>query len=174
MQRISIIGTSGSGKTTLARQISQITAIPHVELDYLRWEPNWQLVSQDIWRDRISQALSGDSWIVDGNCSQVHHTIWSRADTVIWLDYPLAIILQRLLWRTLRRVMTQESVCNGNYETWRTTLSRDSILLWAIQTYCRRKREYSILLRKPEYSHLEIIHLQSLRATQNWLLSLIS
>lgn len=174
MQRISIIGTSGSGKTTLARQIAQITAIPHVELDYLRWEPNWQLVSQDIWRERISQALVGDRWIVDGNCSQVHNTIWSRADTVIWLDYSLVVILQRLLWRTLRRVMTQEEVCNGNYESWKTTLSRDSIILWTIQTYRRRKQEYPVLLSKPEYSHLEIIRLQSPRTTQNWLLSLIS
>lgn len=171
MQRISIIGTSGSGKTTLARQISQITAIPHIELDYLRWEPDWKLVSQDVWSERILHALAGDRWIVDGNCSQIHNIIWSRADTVIWLDYSLAIILQRLLWRTLRRVITQEAVCNGNYETWKTTLSRDSIVLWAIQTYRRRQKEYPLLLSKLEYSHLKVIHLQSPHATQNWLLN---
>ncbi|WP_242038993.1 ATP-binding cassette domain-containing protein [Anabaena lutea] len=39
MQRISIIGSSGSGKTTLAKQISQRLSIPHIELDYLHWEP---------------------------------------------------------------------------------------------------------------------------------------
>lgn len=169
MQRISIIGTSGSGKTTLARQIAQITAIPHIELDNLRWERDWKLVSQDIWCDRISQALSGESWVADGNCSQIHNIIWSRADTVIWLDYSLTVILQRLLWRTLRRVITQEAVCNGNYETLKNTFSRDSIILWAIQTYRRRQQEYPILLSKPEYSHVKVIHLQSPHATQNWL-----
>ncbi len=47
MQRISVVGTSGSGKTTLARDISQLLGIPHVELDYLHWEPNWVEVSDD-------------------------------------------------------------------------------------------------------------------------------
>ncbi len=56
--RISVIGTSGSGKTTLARKISQRLAIPHIELDYLYWKPNWVEVSEEIFRQRVADALT--------------------------------------------------------------------------------------------------------------------
>ncbi|ARV59614.1 adenylate kinase [Nostocales cyanobacterium HT-58-2] len=172
MQRISVVGTSGSGKTTLAQQISQRLAIPHVELDMLHWEPNWMEVSNDVMRERVSQALSGSTWVVDGNYSTVRDIVWGRADTVIWLDYSLPVIMSRLLWRTFRRVVTQQEVCNGNRETWTKTFSRDSIILWALQTYRKKHREYPLLFKKPEYSHLQVVHLRSLQVTRDWLLNL--
>lgn len=172
MQRISVVGTSGSGKTTLARQISQRLGIPHVELDYLFWEPNWMQVPDDVMHTRLIQALSSDSWVVDGNYSKERKFIWARADTVVFLDYSLQVIMSRLLWRTFWRVVTQQEVCNGNRETWKTTFSRDSILLWALQTYQRRRKDYPILFSQPEYAHLQVLHLRSPQATQDWLLNL--
>jgi len=173
-QRISVIGTSGSGKTVLARQIAQYLAIPHVELDALHWEPNWTEVPIHIERKRIVQALSGNRWVIDGNCSRRHDIIWSRSDTVVWLDYPLSVVLGRLLWRTVRRVVTQEELWSGNRETLRQVFSRDSILLWALQTYSERRREYPILLNLPEYAHLKVVHLRSPQATHNWLSGIVS
>jgi adenylate kinase family enzyme len=172
MQRISVIGTSGAGKTTFARQISQRLSIPHIELDYLYWEPNWVAVSADIFRARLAQALSGNSWVVDGNYSQVRDIIWDRCDTVIWLDYGLLVVMNRVIRRTLHRVITQQEVCHGNRETWKTTFSKDSIILWALNTYHKRRQEFPQLLAKPEYSHLIKIHLQSPKAAENWLLSI--
>ena len=171
-QRISVIGTSGSGKTTLARQIVQWLTIPHIELDALHWEPNWVEVPNDVMRDRVSQALSCSAWVVDGNYSQVLDIVWSQAETVAWLDYSLPVIMSRLMQRTFQRVITQQEVCNGNRETWKTSFSRDSILLWALQTYKKRRKEYPILLNKPEYAHLQVVHLLSPQATRDWLSSL--
>ncbi|OUL31711.1 EutP/PduV family microcompartment system protein [Nostoc sp. 106C] len=161
MQRISVVGTSGSGKTTLAQQISRRLNIPHVELDYLHWEPNWVEVPNEVMRSRVSQALSGNSWVVDGNYSIVRDIVWARADTVIWLDYSWPVVMSRILWRTLSRVVTQQEVCNGNRETWQTTFSRDSVILWALNTYHKKRREYPQLFTKPEYAHLRIVHLRS-------------
>ncbi|MFB2975210.1 AAA family ATPase [Microseira sp. BLCC-F43] len=173
MQRISVVGTTGSGKTTLARQICQRLAIPHVELDALHWEPNWTEVPDEVMRDRVSQALSGNRWVVDGNLNNDERNIvWSKADTVVWLDYSLPVIMSRIIWRTFWRVVTKENVCNGNRETWKTTFSRDSIILWALQTYGKRRREYPILLQKPEYAHLEVLCMRSPKSTQDWLSSL--
>ena len=88
-QRISIVGTTGSGKTTLARQVSQRLQIPHIEeLDELHWEPNWIEASTQVFSDRVSEALKGDRWVVDGNYSKIRDVIWSQADTVVFLDYP--------------------------------------------------------------------------------------
>ena len=167
-QRISIVGTSGSGKTTLARQISQRLAISHVELDALHHEPNWAEPPIDVFRKRVEQALSGDSWVVDGNYSKVRDIVWSRADTVVWLDYPLPVIMTRLSRRTLRRVVTQEELWSGNRETWRQTFSRDSILLWALQSYPKYRKEYPMLFAQPEYGHLKVVQMRSPKTTQTW------
>lgn len=173
MQRISVVGTSGSGKTTLARQISQRLGIPHVELDALHWEPNWVEVPDEVMRDRVSVALSGNTWVVDGNYSMVRDIVWGKADTVVWLDYPLWVIVKQLVWRTFWRSVTQEEVCNGNRETLQKALfTRDSILLWALKTYGKRRREYPILFHKSEYAHLEFVRLHSPKVTQDWLLTL--
>lgn len=171
-QRISVVGTAGSGKTTLAHRISQHLAIPHVELDALHWEPNWTLASIEVFRDRISHALSSNSWVVDGNYSKVRDMVWSRADTVVWLDYPLPVIMGRLLRRTWQRVVMQEELWSGNRETWRQTFSRDSILLWGLNTYRKKRKQYPILLSKPEYTHLQVVHLYSPKATDAWLANL--
>lgn len=172
LMRIAVVGTSGSGKTTLARQISQILAIRHVELDALHWEPNWTEAPKDVFRDRVLQALSGDSWVVDGNYSAVRDIVWGQADTIVWLDYSLPVMLSRVVRRTLRRVLMQEELWSGNRESWQTTFSRDSIILWVLQTYKKNRKEYPILLSKPEYAHLKLVHLRSPRNTQNWLSSL--
>jgi adenylate kinase family enzyme len=171
-QRIAVVGTTGSGKTTLARQISQRLIIVHVELDALYWEPNWTPALTGRLRERITQALTGNQWVVDGNYSIVRDIVWHRADTVVWLDYPLPIIMSRLLQRTWRRVVLQEELWNGNRETWQTTFSRDSILLWALQTYRKNRNTYSTLITQPEYSHLQVVHLQSPKTADAWLAKL--
>jgi adenylate kinase family enzyme len=171
-QRIHIVGTSGSGKTTLARQISQHLAIPHLELDALYHEPNWTEAPTEVFRKRVEQALRGENWVVDGNYSKVRDIVWSRADTVVWLDYPLPVIMRRVVRRTIRRVVIQEELWNGNRETWQTTFSRDSIILWVLQTYRKSRKEYPILFKQPEYAHLKVVHLRSPKATTAWLQNL--
>ncbi len=169
-QRISIVGTTGSGKTTLARQVAQRLQIPHIELDALHWEPNWTSVSDDRLRKRVAEALSGDRWVIDGNYGQVRDLVWQRADTVVFLDYPFGVVLQRLWRRTLRRSLRQEHLWNGNRETFlKSFLSRDSILLWMLRTYWQNRRKYPALVQQPAYTHLTMVHLRSPSLTQAWL-----
>ncbi|MBU0490401.1 MAG: hypothetical protein KKB13_00995, partial [Chloroflexi bacterium] len=92
---------------------------------------------------------------------------------VVWLDYSLPVILWRVVWRTLRRTLTREELWSGNRETLRQALfSRESIVLWSLQTYRRRRREYPALFARPAYAHLTIVHLRSPQATRDWLSSL--
>ena len=168
--RIAIVGTSGSGKTTLAHQTSQRLEIPHVELDALHWEPNWTESPIDVFRSRVEKALSGDTWVVDGNYSKIRPVVWGRADTIVWLDYSFPVVMGRILQRTIRRVVMREDCCNGNHETFQKSfLSRDSSILWAAQTYQKNRRQYLSLFQQPEFTHLKKVRLTSPTMAQYWL-----
>jgi adenylate kinase family enzyme len=112
--RLVVIGVSGSGKTTLARQIARTLALPHVELDALYWEANWQAASRPVFRGRVQEATAGDAWVVDGNYSQSRDIVWSRATHLAWLDYGLISVMARVLWRTACRLFSQQELWNGN------------------------------------------------------------
>lgn len=169
-QRIIVGGSTGSGKTTLAATLAALFDLKHVELDALHWEPNWTPASPDHFRQRVSEAVAADRWVIDGNYSSVRDLIWSRADTVIWLDYPLRLILWRLFWRTTSRLLKRELLWGTNRERFLTTFfTRDSLFWWAVTTYRRRRRQYLDLFARLEYAHLTRIHLRSPRETQQWL-----
>lgn len=172
-RRIAVVGTSGSGKTTLARRISRSLGIPHVELDALHWEPGWVEAPFEVLQERVRRALAGDAWVVDGNYSSVRDIVWKRANTIVWLDYPLPLIMRQLLGRTLRRALTRQELWGGNRETLsKAFFSRDSILLWALTTYRRRRKEYPALFAMPEHSHLRVVRLHSRKETHAWVKTL--
>ncbi|HZR41011.1 MAG TPA: hypothetical protein VFB12_12885, partial [Ktedonobacteraceae bacterium] len=120
LRRIVVVGTSGSGKSTLARQLGKLLSIPAVEMDALFWGPHWTPAPLSVLRERVMQALSGDAWVVDGNYSNVRDLTWGCADTVVWLDYSLWVVMTRLLRRTLTRGIAREELWSGNRESlWR-------------------------------------------------------
>ena len=169
-QRIVVVGSSGSGKTTLARRLAQRRGVPHIELDALNWEPHWTEAPLAVFRDRVTAALAGPAWVMDGNYSRVRDISWGRADTVVWLDYCLPRILWQLTRRTLYRAITREEMWSGNCESLRNALlSRDSILLWMLTHYRPIRRRYEQALTDPQYAHLRIIRHRSPRATARWL-----
>lgn len=169
MRRINIVGTSGSGKTTLARELAERLNIPHVELDAFQWEADWTPADNVTLRARVAEALVGDDWVVDGNYSSVRDLTWARADTIIWLDYALPLVLWRIISRTARRLITRAELWNGNRERMLSVFSRDSIILWALTTWGKNRRRYRQQFAQPDYSHLCLIHLRSPRATRIWL-----
>jgi adenylate kinase family enzyme len=122
-------------------------------------------------RERVARAISGDRWVIDGN--MVRDLVWLRADTIIWLDYPLPLLLWRLTRRTIWRTTRQPELWNGNRETWRGTFfSRDSLFIWVFKLYKQRRREYPLLFARTEYANLAVIRFRSPRATERWLASL--
>lgn len=170
MKRIAIIGITSAGKTTLAEKIHIRCAIPHIDLDALYWGPGWTETPPNIFRIKVADALQGETWVASGNYSKARTVIWTRADTLIWLDYPLFFILQRLWSRTLNRVITHQDLGNGNRESWREQFwSRDSIFLWAIKAHKRYRREFPTLFTLPEYSHLHLLRFRNAYETERWL-----
>ncbi len=169
-RRIIVVGTSGSGKTTLATRLARHWSLPYIELDALYWGPGWTPATPAAFRARVAAAIAGERWIVDGNYSVARDLLWSRADTLVWLDYPLGVNLWRLLLRSTRRIVTREALWNGNRETFRETfLSRESLIIEAWRTHGRRRHEFPTLLHQPAYSHLTIVRHHTPQATRRWL-----
>jgi adenylate kinase family enzyme len=136
-----VIGPTGSGKTTFARALAEKLVVPHIELDALFWKPGWVMSSAEELRAKVEVALAADGWVVDGNYSGKLGTyVIDQADEIVWLDLPLRTTWWRLLRRTVRRLRTRELICGSNRESFRQAfLSRDSILLYALQTYRRTR-----------------------------------
>lgn len=171
-RRVVVVGTSGSGKTTLARALARRLGVPHVELDALHWEPDWTPAPADLLRERARAALAAVGWVTDGNYSMLRDLIWERADTLVWLDYPLPLILWRLARRILRRTTTREELWSGNRERLWVHFTRDSLILWALRTHPKHRRDYPAALAEPRHTHLRAIRLRSPRATARWLAAL--
>ncbi|HEY6789138.1 MAG TPA: hypothetical protein VI365_17685, partial [Trebonia sp.] len=145
MRRVSVTGTAGSGKSTLARALAALLQVPHLELDSVYHQPEWTPLPRDEFRARVERFAAQDGWVTDGNYSSVQDLVWQRADTVAWLDLPRHLVMRRLLWRTVRRVMTRQELWNGNREHWRAFFSLDperSVLVWAWTTHARNRARY--------------------------------
>lgn len=169
MQRVNVVGVSGAGKTTFARSLAARLGVPHVELDALHHGPNWAEPPLDVFRERVSNALQGEGWVVDGNYSKARDITWGRADTVIWLNYHWSVTFWRLWWRSMRRLVTQETLWeSGNRESWRLFFfSRQSLFLWALKTYSRNRRQFPTLF--PQYPHLNVVTFETPRTAERWL-----
>jgi hypothetical protein len=171
-QRILVLGRTGSGKTTLARELAAAIGVPHVELDALYFGPDFSTVPLSVLRERTSAAIAGDRWVTDGNKSAVRDLVWPRADTVIWLDYPLVVSLWRLgrraLWRT-SVLKAQAAEGDGKAGLPRQFLSAAKGVLTALRSHKGQRREYPRMFAKQENQHLAVVRLRSPSATREWL-----
>ena len=102
MQRVLIIGPCGSGKSTLARELAPLMGLPLIHMDQLGWQPGWVETDKPELRRRVEEAASGERWLIDGNYGSVLPPRLERADTVLYLDFPITLCL----WRLMRRIWT--------------------------------------------------------------------
>ena len=172
MDRINVVGTNCSGKTTLARRLAARLDVAHVELDALFWGPAWTPVDPERFRRRVAEAAAGERWVLDGGYSPVRDLTWARADTIVWLDYPLALVLRRWVRRTVARIRSGEEFWpgTGNRESIRSALRPDGLLWWILRTHRSRRRRLSAELAvRPS---LRVVRLRSPAAARRWLRSL--
>jgi len=170
LRRVAVVGTTGSGKSTLGVRLGALLAAPAVDLDDLVWRPGWRQVPPADLRGQVRAVVDGERWVIAGNYWGVQDLILARADAVVVLDYPLAVVFGRLWRRTFRRALRREECCNGNYERLAEHFfSRDSLLLWCLKTHLRCRRRYRALAAQPPSPELRVILLATPWQTERWL-----
>ena len=159
-----MVGSSGSGKTTVAAELAHTLGVP-------TWSSTPSSISPDGPRSRprhsvapVRGAVSPPAWVVDGNYSAVRDLVRARADTVVFLDYPLHVVLTRLVPRTVMRTVRRTELWNGNREPmsnlWSIRPER-SIIAWSITRHSPLRRRYVEAMVDPQWSHLAFVRLCS-------------
>lgn len=162
---------TGSGKSTLARRIGDSTDLPwHSVDDEIGWLPGWVERPREEQREIAGRIVASERWVLDTAYGHWRELALERAQLVVALDYPRLVSLTRLIRRTLRRAITGEEMCNGNTESWRQALSRDSIIVWHFRSF-KRKRE-RIRAWELDPSKPPVLRLHSPRETGRWLRTL--
>jgi adenylate kinase family enzyme len=159
LTRLVVIGPSGSGKTRLSARLADAFGARHVEIDALWHGPDWESCGPEELRSRVASATEGDRWVSDGT----YHTVigdlvLERAETVVWLDLPVALVMGRLLRRSWVRKRDDVVLWNGNREDrW---LNQIRWLFWPAfkRAFENRRRLPAHLARHPQ---LEVHRLRS-------------
>ena len=86
MNKIIVIGCPGSGKTTFSEKLCDRINLPLFHLDAIWHRADRTHISRDEFDARLSQILSLDSWIIDGNYSRTLERRISACDTVFLFD----------------------------------------------------------------------------------------
>ncbi len=164
MERVVVVGNSGAGKSTLAKELAFRLQLPYIASDPFYWEEGWRPIESALVRQRIVQAVAGDFWVIDGNCIAERDVVWSKADTLIWLDYPLSLVLRRVCRRNLWWVLTQERTWSGN----RMTFGRAwSGIRHSLKTYEQKRAAYPGYLA--EFPHLKVVRFPAPEQMKRWL-----
>jgi adenylate kinase family enzyme len=160
VDRVVVVGACGSGKTTVARALAVRLGAPFVELDALHHGPGWS-VRPTFARD-VDVATSGPRWVADGNYSALRDLLWSRADTIVWLDLPLWLIEYQVTRRSLFRWIARTELWNGNRELgpldW---FDPEHPIRWAWKRHPEYRVEYAALFGDPAHRGVTRVRLRS-------------
>ncbi len=175
VQRVSIVGTSGSGKSTLGAALAARIGADFLELDSVFHQPGWVPLPDEDFRRRVSEAVAGERWVIDGNySSKVRDLIWARADTVVWLDLPRRTVMRRIIWRSFSRAARRTELWNGNTEHWRNLFSLDkekSVIAWAWTSHARNRTRYAAAMADPDNVKLHFVRLKNPSEVRRFLCS---
>ena len=86
--KVSVIGYSGSGKSTLAKKLSEISDVPLLYLDKVRFLPGWKERSEQECIEIIENFLKNNEWVIDGNYNNwLYDRRMKESDLIIFMNF---------------------------------------------------------------------------------------
>lgn len=148
--RILFYGVTGSGKSSAAHAYAKASGLPEYSADDdIGWFPQWQQREVEEQRRLAGDIASREEWVLDSAYATWRDMVLPRAELIVALDYPRWVSLSRLLRRSLYRVVSGQLVCNGNTESFRRLLTKESIIRWHFQSFTRKRRVIQAMRADP-------------------------
>ncbi|PCJ60968.1 MAG: adenylate kinase [Planctomycetota bacterium] len=177
LKRVNVVGTSGSGKSTFSKKLSEVLSLKYIDMDALFWEKNWTQASDQEFIRKIAECIQDDSWILDGNYSKTISLKWEKVDTIIWIDFSFIRTMYQSINRAISRIISNKELWEGtgNKESIKMTFfSKDSILLWTLNTFKSNRKKYEGIMMNQKYAHINFIRLTSPKMCEKFLIDLES
>jgi adenylate kinase family enzyme len=173
LKRIAIVGSSCAGKTTLSKRLEKHLKLKRIELDAINWQPNWQELNYDEFREIVAHESAKGAWIIDGNYnSRMDGEVLRKADTIIWLNLPFHVVYGRLFSRLYQRIIKGEELWNGNRENlWNTLFKWDSLLYWIPRRYRIIQKGYRRCFSSPEHAK-KLVEFNDAASIDRWLVTI--
>jgi adenylate kinase family enzyme len=163
-RRVLVAGNAGSGKSTLCLRIAERRDLRRVELDSLHWGPQW--TPRPEFAAEVAAFVQDDTWITEFQYRAVRPVLLARADTLVWLDHPFAMVMGRLAGRTIRRRAAGVELWNGNQEPslWSAFTDSEHILRWGWKSYRRNRARVLALV-----DEVVVVRLRGQGQVERWL-----
>ncbi|MCG0065999.1 adenylate kinase [Streptomyces tricolor] len=168
MRKIALFGPPATGKTTLARWLSAELGHPHTDLDDILFTPDGPLPLPE-FRRQAGEVTQADAWIVEGNFSKLADVVWHRADVLVWLDFPLPLIMYRIVRRSLCQLTGHDDSPQAQRLTWsKAFFNRRSLLRTAIRKYRNNRPRYAQQVSETAALGVKVVRLRSPHEVLRW------
>ncbi|GHF40898.1 adenylate kinase family enzyme [Amycolatopsis bartoniae] len=115
LSRIAVAGPPGAGKSTLARRLCERLGVPFVPFESFYHAPGWTV--RPTWREDVLRFTERPVWAIEWQGEDVREQLAARAQVLVWLDHPRALVLTRVVVRTVQRRFGRGSpIAGGNVE----------------------------------------------------------
>ena len=124
MQRVAVFGNAGGGKSTLAKRLAELTRLPLHVVDTMQWRTGGVSVPHEEYLRAHADLLQRDAWIIDGfGCVETAWERFARADTLVYVDLPLATHYWRVTKRLINGLWRAPEGWPVNSPLWSSTLA---------------------------------------------------
>ncbi|MCX7342762.1 MAG: DNA topology modulation protein [Proteobacteria bacterium] len=152
--KIMIFGRSGSGKSTFALKLHKHCKIPLYHLDKHFFESNWVERNYQEFIEIQQKMVSLETWIIDGNAIRSLEMRYSRADLVLYFNYPRWLCY----WRSAKRLFNKDPQIDDRAPESKERLSfRLICYMWGFE----KRVANQITFLKDLYPHAKFIELRS-------------
>lgn len=143
MKKVAVFGNTGGGKSTLARRLAEATGLPLYPLDAIQYRAGGGKVPDEEYLLAHAALLGRDRWIIDGYGSVASSfERFAAADTLVYLDLPLATHLRWVTKRFATGLFRNPEGWPENSPIWSSTLNSYKVLWLCHRRLTPRYRQF--------------------------------
>lgn len=155
-KKIMIFGRTGGGKSTFAIELANILELPVYHLDKYFFESNWKERNYQEFLKAQQSIIEQSQWIIDGNSIKSLELRFSKADMVLYFNYPRWICYIRVFKRLFYKDFLIDDRAPGCSEKIRTSLLH---YMWDFE----ERVNHEVLRLKGKYPNPYFLEIRNVR-----------